>query len=499
MEQFKHVPALYKKAFGGNNLEHRGAIQQMVAMADKARREGLLALEDQLADVEDAFTRKGVQLVVDGTDSDLVRAILNSEIDGMAARHKANAHMFSVAGGFAPTLGIIGTVLGLVHVLANLSTPGLLGHAIAGAFIATLYGVGSANLIFLPVANKLKELAGEELLYREMQLEGILSIQAGDNPRMLAEKLETYLAPQAARPAGRARGGVCVERRVRRAGRGMSAAGRKRGGGGEVENEERWLLTYSDMITLLMALFIVLWAISSVNISKFNQLKAALQSAFSAKVLQANNSILTGQTAPFDQSGSPIQPIDPTNSTTPVLQVNSISAHISQNISRQIASQAALQDEDNLVHIQTLVRKFARENGLTKLVSARIEQRGLVVRLLTDNVLFGSGQATIEPQAVPLLGEIAKLLGAPDIVNPVRVEGNTDNRPIHSALYPSNWELSSARADAVLEFLLDRGVAAKRLSATGFGDVNPIEQNTTVAGRAANRRVDIVILRRTFD
>jgi chemotaxis protein MotA len=199
MAQMKHVPALYKKAFKGNDLDHHAAIKQMVAMADKARREGLLALEDQLAEVEDAYTHKGVQLVVDGTDSDLVRAILNSEIDGMAARHKANAHMFAVAGGFAPTLGIIGTVLGLIHVLANLSTPGLLGHAIAGAFIATLYGVGSANIIFLPVANKLKELAGEELLYREMQLEGILSIQAGDNPRMLAEKLETYLPPQSRR------------------------------------------------------------------------------------------------------------------------------------------------------------------------------------------------------------------------------------------------------------------------------------------------------------
>ncbi len=196
LAQMKHVPALYKKAFRGNDLDHHAAIKQMVVMADKARREGLLALEDQLEAVEDAYTRKGVQLVVDGTDSDLVRAILNSEIDGMAARHKTNAHLFAVAGGFAPTLGIIGTVLGLVHVLANLSTPGLLGHSIAGAFIATLYGVGSANLIFLPVANKLKELAGEELLFREMQLEGILSIQAGDNPRMLAEKLETYLPPQ---------------------------------------------------------------------------------------------------------------------------------------------------------------------------------------------------------------------------------------------------------------------------------------------------------------
>jgi chemotaxis protein MotA len=193
--QMKKIPALYKKAFKGNNLEPTVAIKLMVSLADKARRDGLLALEDQLAEVDDEFTRKGVQLVVDGTDSDLVRAILHSEVDGMAARHKENAHLFATAGGFAPTLGIIGTVLSLVHVLENLSNPASLGHSIAGAFIATLYGVGSANLIFLPVANKLKALSSEELVYREMQVEAILSIQAGDNPRMLSEKLETYLAP----------------------------------------------------------------------------------------------------------------------------------------------------------------------------------------------------------------------------------------------------------------------------------------------------------------
>ncbi|HWB23127.1 MAG TPA: flagellar motor protein MotB [Gaiellaceae bacterium] len=277
----------------------------------------------------------------------------------------------------------------------------------------------------------------------------------------------------------------------------MSAGRGGRGGGAEhAESEERWLLTYADMITLLMALFIVMWAISSVNISKFNQLKASLQSAFSAKVMQENNSILNGQQAPFEQDGSPVQPIVQQSSPSQVLEVKSISANISQKISTQIAAQAAMQDEDNLVHIQTLVRQFAREHGLTKLVSAKIQQRGLVVRLLTDNVLFRSGQASLEPQALPLLGEIAKLLAAPAIVNPIRVEGNTDNNPIRSARYPSNWELSSARADAVLEFILHRGVAAKRLSAVGYGDVNPIQSNSTVAGQASNRRVDIVILRR---
>jgi chemotaxis protein MotA len=180
---------------GGSTVDHASGARSMVKLAEKARREGLLALESSLAEVEDEFTRKGVQLVVDGTDSTAVEEILHSEMDQMSARHARNAKIFTTAGGFAPTLGILGTVMSLVHVLENLSNPESLGHSIAGAFIATLYGVGSANLFFLPVANRLKGMAEDELRYREMIAAGILALQAGDNPRMLAERLDTFLEP----------------------------------------------------------------------------------------------------------------------------------------------------------------------------------------------------------------------------------------------------------------------------------------------------------------
>jgi chemotaxis protein MotA len=195
MEQVKKIPKLYGTAIKGSSLEPQKAVQQMVGLAEKARREGLLSLESELDSIDDAYTRKGVQLVVDGTDSELVTNILQSEIDGMAQRHAENAKLFATAGGFAPTLGIIGTVLSLVHVLENLSDPGSLGHSIAGAFLATLYGVGSANVVFLPVANKLKEISHAEVNYRNMLLDAVLAIQAGENPRMLGERLETYLPP----------------------------------------------------------------------------------------------------------------------------------------------------------------------------------------------------------------------------------------------------------------------------------------------------------------
>jgi chemotaxis protein MotA len=195
MASMKKVPSLYKLVISSEPPDMRGQLDQLVALADKARREGLLALDAQLGDIEDPFTRNALQLVVDGTDPEMVHAILEAEIDGMTARHEAGAAPFEKAGGFAPTMGIIGTVLGLVHVLQNLAAPSTLGPSISAAFIATLMGVGAANVIFLPIANRLKAISGEEVELRMMTLEGILSIQAGDNPRLVSEKLMSYVSP----------------------------------------------------------------------------------------------------------------------------------------------------------------------------------------------------------------------------------------------------------------------------------------------------------------
>jgi chemotaxis protein MotA len=195
MESMKRVPSLYKMVFSAEPPDMRGQLDLLVSLADKARREGLLALDAQLSEIEDRFTRNALQLVVDGTDPEMVHTILEAEVDGMAARHAASAGPFEKAGGFAPTMGIIGTVLGLVHVLQNLAAPATLGPSISAAFIATLMGVGSANVVFLPIANRLKAISAEEVELRMMTVEGILSIQAGDNPRLVSEKLMSYLPP----------------------------------------------------------------------------------------------------------------------------------------------------------------------------------------------------------------------------------------------------------------------------------------------------------------
>lgn len=171
-------------------------IEQIVGLADKVRREGLLYLENQLPKIDDSFMRKGIQLVVDGTDPELVRQILETEIYSIQERHHTGASIFEAAGGYAPTMGIIGTVMGLVHVLGNLESPETLGPSIAMAFIATLYGIGSANIMWLPIAEKLKNMSKKEVMLQELMLEGIISIQAGYNPLLIRERLSAFLKPK---------------------------------------------------------------------------------------------------------------------------------------------------------------------------------------------------------------------------------------------------------------------------------------------------------------
>jgi chemotaxis protein MotA len=189
------LPKLYMKAIMPEDLDLVGRVNQLVGFADQARRDGLLALDEAVKSIEDPFTRKGIQLVVDGTDPDLVAAVLDAENEAMRKRHVAGRAPFMQAGALAPTMGIVGTVFGLVNVMNNLNQPSTLGPLIAAAFLATLIGVGSANVIFLPMANRLKELSEAEMHFREMTLEGILAIQAGDNPRVVAEKLMAYVPP----------------------------------------------------------------------------------------------------------------------------------------------------------------------------------------------------------------------------------------------------------------------------------------------------------------
>jgi chemotaxis protein MotA len=195
-QAIKNIPVMFKKAFMPEPYDLNTRVRELVGYAEKARRDGLLALDDQIGEIEDPFTRKGLQLVVDGTDPDLVAEVLDAENAAMRKRHAASVQPWDKAGGYAPTMGIIGTVFGLIHVLGNLDKPETLGPSISAAFIATLLGVATANVIYLPVSARLKQLSQDELHARSLVVEGILSIQAGDNPRVVQEKLITFVPPK---------------------------------------------------------------------------------------------------------------------------------------------------------------------------------------------------------------------------------------------------------------------------------------------------------------
>ena len=193
MKEIRKIPQWLRIAFTEQDHGVLETYENLVRFAEKARREGLLSLEQEMEEVEDDFMREGMQLVIDGTDPEITREILESNIIVMEKRHKVGIDVFEAAGGYSPTLGIIGTVMGLVHVLGNLSDPDQLSKSIAGAFLATLYGVCFANLLYLPIATKLKQKDQMEVAAREMIMDGILSIQAGENPSILKEKLKTHL------------------------------------------------------------------------------------------------------------------------------------------------------------------------------------------------------------------------------------------------------------------------------------------------------------------
>jgi chemotaxis protein MotA len=194
MKQFMSIPKLFKDSMQAALGPSKELVQLLYNFAEKARREGLLSLEDDIDKLGDEFLKKGIRLVVDGVDPEIVRNTLENDITLYEHRKKEAAEILFQAGGFSPTMGIVGTVMGLVLVLSNLGgDTTALGHAIAAAFIATLYGIGFANLIWLPVANKLKGKMKEEILARELILTGILSIQAGENPSLIKDKLGAYV------------------------------------------------------------------------------------------------------------------------------------------------------------------------------------------------------------------------------------------------------------------------------------------------------------------
>jgi chemotaxis protein MotA len=195
VKELTNIPNLIKVALLETRMDTQQLIELIFDLSQKARKNGLLSLEKELDNIKEPFLKKAIQLAIDGFETNKIREILEIEMAYIEERHKAGAMFFNKLGGFSPTLGIMGTVLGLIHALGNMENSSNMAGAIASAFIATLWGVAMANLIYLPISDKLKHKHQNEVLYLEIITEGVISLAMGDNPRVIRMKLVSFLLP----------------------------------------------------------------------------------------------------------------------------------------------------------------------------------------------------------------------------------------------------------------------------------------------------------------
>ena len=371
--------------------------------------------------------------------------MLEVDLRTFEQQHFQAARVWESAAGYAPTIGIMGAVLGLVHVMQTLSEPSKLGTGIAVAFVSTLYGVGLANLVFLPIAGKLKLIILRQVNLREMFIDGLM---------MICQRRKFALPGKQA--AGLHFLGARMARRSRRQ---------------DEENHERWLISYADFITLLFALFVVLYAISKVDEGKYKVFSNSLNFAFGSAAL-----VKPGIT-------------DPAKVPVPNEQEQLLKALVDKRNAR-LAEQQRKQNEAMQAMVNNLSQAMA---PLVKsdLVSVNQTPRGVVLDI-NASALFEQGEATIQRSAVRTLTAVAKVLESG--TEAIEVEGHTDDIPIFTPQFPSNWELSAVRASSVVRLFIEQGVAAERLRAVGLAAFHPVTSNETAEGRARNRRVTVTIV-----
>ncbi len=251
----------------------------------------------------------------------------------------------------------------------------------------------------------------------------------------------------------------------------------------EHENHERWLVSYADMITLLAALFIVLFAMSSIDLAKFQKFAHSLNKALGGGGTEASAVLPAGGSTPI-QGG---------NGFFDGMSASQRDAAAQALQSQQDAQKAAAELRKTLLETQSEIEQRLQAAGLGNSVKFRLDPRGLVINIVTDGVLFDSGSAALRPEGQRVLDQLAPALAT--LPEPLSVEGHTDDRPIATPAFPSNWELSTARATTVLRYLVDvKGLNPARLSAAGYADQRPLVPNTDDASRAVNRRVEIVVV-----
>ena len=437
-----------KDLFCARQVDREKLVEEIVQYARVARHDGLLALEPLAQHASDSLLRDAVLLSLDVADRSELRATLETDLRLRERQGEMDAKVLEVAGGFAPTIGILGTVVGLIDVLRHFSNVASVGHGIGTAFVSTIYGLTLANLVLLPVANRIRARVADAFEVQELILEGVVALAEGSHPVAIRQRLNSFVRDTPQPASRRARGLKTIDALklgasaksspdMTRRPKYLQAAEATTG---------RWMVSYSDIITILLVLFIALAARAYQDGMAFTPTRAATQAIPPVKEMPVRP-LHSGASSEAPQSPAPA---------------------FSKNLA----------DAD----------KALRDRGILP----NLENRGLVISL-PQTILFPSGEDRIGPDALPMIARIAEVVGA--IPNKISLVGHTDTIPIHSIRFKNNWELATARSVNLLEVLTGRyGISESRLSIESPGAFSPRSSNDTPNGRAENRRVEIIIL-----
>ncbi len=424
------------------------AIEELIGYATKARKNGLVSLENESLAIQDPFLKKALTLAVDGTDLQEIRNMMQLDMDISDSRAQAEAKVFECGGGYSPTIGIIGAVMGLIQVMKNLANIEEVGHGIAVAFVATVYGVALANILLLPAAAKIKSRIERDTELKELKLEGVIAIVEGLNPKLIRSKLDAYRydapAPAKAGKEEKDSRGACPRQELSLVN--QTTMPRKKQE--EHVNHERWLVSYADFITLLFAFFVVMFATSQVDKSKAQAVSDSVKKAIEGESFNSVVKVILGGTIDHTGAGNAQKKgpggdkrlAKPDDKKTPPMAVE-----LSPSL-------------------EVLTKQLAPEIKAGKLQIAMVP-RGLVISF-TQAALFPSGEDEIAKDTFSSIRTIAEAMNK--IPNPARMEGHTDAIPIHNSRFRSNWELSAARSIALLEAITSYGVDKDRLSIGGL-------------------------------
>ena len=442
------------KVFLHKGSDGEAVLAQLVAFANKARKSGIVSLDGDLATVTDPFLKQALMLAVDGTEPSEVRKIMQLELDNKSEIEEKIPAVFEAAGGYSPTVGIIGAVLGLIQVMKNLANIDEVGRGIATAFVATIYGVAVANLICLPAAGKLKFRHREEQMIKEMILEGVISILEGMNPRMIETKLRTYLFDSKPSESSSAKRGHRMSYREK-----TSRARKPRA----LARLLRRL--HHPPLRLLRR---------PLRLQSVRQEKADQTSRGHADRLH-----------PHGRLRGPLQ----NTSHSSTAAASPPAPHPSPSSHR--CPQSTKQQQH-----RSISTKRSPLNPPPHNYPPAASPCTPAIRASSSLSTTPASSPPVQPKSVPKLSPLSSASPPASPPAQLRIEGHTDNIPIHTAQFASNWELSTARASRIARLLLEYGnTSPADLSASGYAEFHPVASNATPEGRLQNRRVDIILLR----